>query len=442
MSDQVNFLVLDISFLPEKNKPMNPIIEIKNIGKKYNITHQRGGYIALRDVLMNVIKSPFSFLKTKARQVIGFEKKEEFWALKDVNFAVQKGETIGIIGSNGAGKSTLLKILSQITPPTEGEIVMHGKVASLLEVGTGFHPELTGRENIFLNGAILGMKKKEIAKKFDEIVEFAGIEKFLDTPVKYYSSGMYVRLAFSVAAHMEPDILLVDEVLAVGDADFQKKCLGKMGEVTTKDGRTILFISHNMSAIKTLCKRTILLEKGRVVMIGETDDVVAHYLSSSQTDQKATYKFARQDSAASINNLSIFDEEGSARSELSIGENFYIKTEFTCKTKIDNAVLAILFYSPERDLLLYSTDADTTGKSNSYAEGSYSATVEVPAFLFNVGRHSFDVMLCTPNVETYGEQKGLGFEIVNTNNPRSGLFWRNHPGKTAVHLPYKIHKEK
>jgi len=258
---------------------MEPIIEVKNIGKKYNIVHQRGGYIALRDVLMNVLKAPFFFLKTKARQMTGFEKKEEFWALKNISFSVKRGEIVGIIGANGAGKSTLLKILSQITPPTEGEIILQGRVSSLLEVGTGFHLELTGRENIFLNGAILGMKKKEIVKKFDEIVEFAGIGKFLDTPVKYYSSGMYVRLAFSVAAHMEPDILIVDEVLAVGDAEFQKKSLGKMEEATKHEGRTILFVSHNMDAIKSLCSRCILLSGGRVEEIGPTAEVVASYLA-------------------------------------------------------------------------------------------------------------------------------------------------------------------
>lgn len=257
---------------------MAPIIEIKNIGKKYNITHQRGGYIALRDVLTSIAKSPFQFLKHKAKQVAGMEIKEEFWALKDVSFEVQKGEVIGIIGSNGAGKSTLLKILSQITPPTTGEIRINGRVGSLLEVGTGFHPELTGRENIMLNGAILGMKKREIIKKFDAIVEFAGIDKFLDTPVKYYSSGMYVRLAFSVAAHMEPDILIVDEVLAVGDAEFQKKCLGKMEEVTKTEGRTILFVSHNMAAVKRLCTRCVLLNKGKIESIGDNEQIINKYL--------------------------------------------------------------------------------------------------------------------------------------------------------------------
>lgn len=259
---------------------MEPIIQVKNIGKKYSIKHYQGKYVALRDVIMTLLRSPFRFIYKKARVIAGIETKEEFWALKDINFDVMAGEVIGIIGRNGAGKSTLLKILTGITPPSSGEIRMRGHVASLLEVGTGFHPELTGRENMFLNGAILGMKKKDIAQKFDQIVEFAGIEKFIDTPVKYYSSGMYVRLAFSVAAHMEPDILLVDEVLAVGDAEFQKKCLGKMEEVTRKDGRTILFVSHNMAAIQSLCKKCILIEKGKIKLIGDTEVVVNQYLNS------------------------------------------------------------------------------------------------------------------------------------------------------------------
>ena len=259
-----------------------PIIEVKNIGKKYNINHRQGGYVALRDVLTNIFSNPFRFLKQKTKSMVGLVKTEEFWALKDVSFSVEKGEVVGIIGRNGAGKSTLLKILSQITPPTTGEIRINGRVGSLLEVGTGFHPELTGRENIFLNGAILGMEKSQIIKKFDEIVEFSGIEKFLDTPVKYYSSGMYVRLAFSVAAHMEPDVLIIDEVLAVGDADFQKKCLGKMDEITKKDGRTILFVSHNMGAVEQLCKRCILLKNGEITMIGKTSEVVHSYIKDTK----------------------------------------------------------------------------------------------------------------------------------------------------------------
>lgn len=257
---------------------VNPIIEVNNISKKYQIAHQRGGYVALRDVLANIASRPLRFAKDKVKTAISTMTKEEFWAIKDVSFSVNAGEVVGIIGKNGAGKSTLLKILTGITPPTMGEAVMRGRVASLLEVGTGFHPELTGRENIFLNGAILGMTRRDMAKNFDAIVEFADVEQFLDTPVKYYSSGMYVRLAFSVAAHLEPDILLVDEVLAVGDAEFQKKCLGKMEEVTKKDGRTILFVSHNMVAVQQLCQKTILLEHGRVKMIGPTERVVRAYL--------------------------------------------------------------------------------------------------------------------------------------------------------------------
>ena len=274
---------------------MIPIIEIKDLSKRYDITHQRGGYVALRDVIAGVFKNPFKFLKHKTKIILGRETKEEFWALKDINFTVHKGEAIGIIGANGAGKSTLLKILSKITPPTTGEVILRGRVASLLEVGTGFHPELTGRENIFLNGAILGMSSKEMAKKFDDIVKFSGVEKFLDTPVKRYSSWMYVRLAFSVAAHMEPDILIVDEVLAVGDAEFQKKCLGKMDEVAQTEGRTVLFVSHNMSAIQSLCQKTILLENGKIKMIGDTTKVVAGYLENNPLTQNEESLRARRD---------------------------------------------------------------------------------------------------------------------------------------------------
>ena len=280
---------------------MNPIIEVKNISKKYNINHQNGRYIALRDIMGNAVKNPFGFLKRKTKETLGLIKKEEFWALKDLNFEINQGEVVGIIGRNGAGKSTLLKIISRITPPTTGEIKIKGSVGSLLEVGTGFHPELTGKENIFLNGAILGMPKKEIVKKFDQIVDFAGIEKFLDTPVKYYSSGMYVRLAFSVAAHLEPDILLVDEVLAVGDAEFQKKCLGKMQEVTQKEGRTILFVSHNIAAVKAICNRGILLHEGRIKFSGEISEVIGQYLnSSSNASQSEPLSQRRREAKCSL----------------------------------------------------------------------------------------------------------------------------------------------
>ena len=251
-----------------------PIIEVKHLSKEYQIGMDRT-YKRFTESFTNAVRHPVRTL----RGLTG--PKETFWALKDINFEVERGEVLGIIGRNGAGKSTLLKILSRITYPTEGEIVMRGRVGSLLEVGTGFHPELTGRENIYFNGAILGMKKCEIEDKFDEIVKFSGVEKFLDTPVKRYSSGMNVRLAFSVAAHLDPEILLVDEVLAVGDAEFQKKCLGKMGEVAS-EGRTVLFVSHNMGAITSLCSRTILVENGKIKQDGESSIVISSYLSGGR----------------------------------------------------------------------------------------------------------------------------------------------------------------
>lgn len=257
---------------------MSSVIAVENLSKKYIIGHQkRERYTALRDVLADGAKRFTNKLIHPFAAPVNDPTHEEFWALKDVSFDIQQGDRVGIIGRNGAGKSTLLKILSRITEPTSGKVSIKGRVASLLEVGTGFHPELTGRENIFLNGAILGMSKMEIKSKFDEIVAFAEVEKFLDTPVKRYSSGMYVRLAFAVAAHLEPEILIVDEVLAVGDAQFQKKCLGKMQDVSTQ-GRTILFVSHSMAAIRNLCTRAIFLDNGRVRSIGETEAVIAEYL--------------------------------------------------------------------------------------------------------------------------------------------------------------------
>lgn len=266
---------------------MSNVITVKNLGKKYTLRHQQQeSYTALRDVITNGVSaigkkilSPFTLHSSPSTAF-----KEDFWALKDVSFEVKQGDRIGIIGRNGAGKSTLLKILSRITEPTTGSVRIKGRVASLLEVGTGFHPELTGRENIFLNGAILGMSRLEIKKKFDEIVDFAEIEKFLDTPVKRYSSGMYVRLAFAVAAHLEPEILVVDEVLAVGDAQFQKKCLGKMEDVAAKEGRTVLFVSHNMAAVQQLCSRCVLLNNGYVRLISDSNTVVAHYYSFGSGD--------------------------------------------------------------------------------------------------------------------------------------------------------------
>lgn len=247
-----------------------PIIEVQNVSKKYKIGTKQP-YYSIRDSIAGLFKKPSS-------------EEKNFWALKDIFFKVNQGEVLGIIGRNGAGKSTLLKILSQITPPTAGKIILRGRVASLLEVGTGFHPELTGRENIYLNGSILGMKRQEIKKKFDEIVDFSEIEEFLDTPVKHYSSGMYTRLAFAVAAHLEPEILIVDEVLAVGDVKFQSKCLGKMSSIS-KEGRTILFVSHNLNAIQNLCPRSILLDRGKIVKAGPTDEVINQYVGKIKCNE-------------------------------------------------------------------------------------------------------------------------------------------------------------
>ncbi len=269
-----------------------PVISAENLSKRYLVGHiaERGGlfsYTSLRDVvgreIHNAARKTADFLR--GRQVVPGDAVEEFWALKDVSFEVQEGEVLGIIGRNGAGKSTLLKILSRITEPTAGRVSLRGRVASLLEVGTGFHPELTGRENIYLNGAILGMSRAEIRKKFDEIVAFAEVERFLDTPVKRYSSGMYVRLAFAVAAHLEPEILVVDEVLAVGDAEFQKKCLSKMDDVSRRDGRTVLFVSHNMGIVTSLCPTAIWLDHGSICERGPAREVIGEYLSHRTADR-------------------------------------------------------------------------------------------------------------------------------------------------------------
>jgi lipopolysaccharide transport system ATP-binding protein len=256
------------------------VIKVSSLGKQYRIGGASKPYKTIRESVTDLALSPFRKIKASLTKV---DDSDTFWALKDVNFEVNRGEVVGIIGRNGAGKSTLLKILSRITEPTEGQVEIDGRVGSLLEVGTGFHPELTGRENIYLNGAILGMKRTEIARKFDEIVAFAETEKFLDTPVKFYSSGMYTRLAFAVAAHLEPEILIVDEVLAVGDAQFQKKCMGKMGEVA-KHGRTVLFVSHNMGALVNLCPRAIWLSSGKLALDGKSSEVVGAYIRSGRQD--------------------------------------------------------------------------------------------------------------------------------------------------------------
>jgi lipopolysaccharide transport system ATP-binding protein len=286
------------------------IISARNLSKRYIIGHQRNGGDGLRHRLENAVRHPFKWFVDRKRQLQAT--REEFWALKDVSFEIKQGEVVGIIGRNGAGKSTLLKVLSRITEPTSGRVEIDGRVASLLEVGTGFHQELTGRENIFLNGAILGMTKAEIKRKFDEIVAFSEVERFLDTPVKHYSSGMYVRLAFAVAAHLEPEILIVDEVLAVGDVEFQRKCLGRMSHVA-HSGRTVLFVSHNMAAVQSLCRSAILLENGRVRAIGSPAELIPSYASnlSAKSFPVADRTDREGNGQVRIENFRILDSEGS-----------------------------------------------------------------------------------------------------------------------------------
>jgi lipopolysaccharide transport system ATP-binding protein len=415
---------------------MNPVIEVKNIGKKYNIIHEQGRYLALRDVLMNVLRSPFSILKSKVKRATGLEKKEEYWALKNINFTVNKGEVIGIIGRNGAGKSTLLKILSQITPPTTGEVRITGRVGSLLEVGTGFHPELTGRENIMLNGAILGMTKKEIIKKFDQIVEFAGIEKFLDTPVKYYSSGMYVRLAFSVAAHMEPDILIIDEVLAVGDTEFQKKCLGKMDEITKKEGRTILFVSHNMGAIEQLCNRCILLENSGIKLTGETQKVIDSYITNRRENTPADFSYRlNPNKDAGITKISILNKEQNLSSKIPLSEPFTIVIEYEFLRPINNALLIIIFYF-RNEYLFLSAESDETMKLKDYLPGKYITKVSIPAHLFNVGHYTFEVAIHRPYEIDFDRKTNIDLEILDINDPKSVIFRGNKFGPLSVILSY------
>lgn len=371
---------------------MSAILEVKNLSKKYQISHRQGGYVALRDVLAAVLKHPLAFLGAKTKAAVGRQKKEEFWALKDVNFDVYQGEVIGIIGHNGAGKSTLLKILSKITPPTTGEIRLRGRVGSLLEVGTGFHPELTGRENIYMNGAILGMLRSEIIRKFDAIVEFAGIEKFIDTPVKFYSSGMYTRLAFSVAAHMEPDILIIDEVLAVGDAEFQKKCLGKMEEVTKKEGRTILFVSHNMTAIKKLCQRCVVLDRGQIVFIGETEKALAEYThrqsaGTLKANQGEYNKNRRGSGTLSLTKINILDKNEIKRNTFEQNEVVRFNIEYEVYQEMQGLHVTICFFSSQsRDLLL--TDMRYEVKSEVLKKGEKgSVIVEVQLTAIRPGEY-------------------------------------------------------
>lgn len=349
------------------------IIKVDGLGKRYIISHESGErYTALRDVISRKAKK----LVKGAQQQL--PSKEEFWALKDVSFEVKKGEAVGVIGRNGAGKSTLLKVLSRITEPTHGRIEINGRIASLLEVGTGFHPELTGRENVFLNGAILGMSRVEIKRKFDEIIDFSGVEKFLDTPVKRYSSGMYVRLAFAVAAHLEPEILVVDEVLAVGDVEFQKKCLGKMNEVSKNEGRTVLFVSHNISAIKTLCTSGIFLMNGKVRKTGDINDVMGEYLAIGITEADKDF-ITVTDSVLDITDFYCTRENGDKTDTFKTSENIHVVIKTDIKTAVPQLRVGFDLLNSKMEVLFRSFDDDIDTISRQ--TGKHTITGVIPADL-------------------------------------------------------------
>jgi lipopolysaccharide transport system ATP-binding protein len=373
-------------------------ITVENLSKSYLLGHEsvRREY-TLRDV---VAREARNFARKAAdllhgRQIIEGDEIEEFWALKNITFEVKEGEILGIIGSNGAGKSTLLKILSRITEPTEGRVTVRGRVASLLEVGTGFHPELSGRDNIFLNGAILGMKRTEIRKKFDEIVGFAEVEKFIDTPIKRYSSGMYVRLAFAVAAHLEPDTLIVDEVLAVGDSEFQKKCLGKMDEVSRREGRTVLLVSHNMGVITSLCPRAIWLHKGSMHDLGESRKVVGQYLARRMQNQAAVLDL--QSSVRPYNTqgeyrLRLERLEWLCELPLRHGEAVKARVHFNARAPINEVVLGIGFSTIEgRRLLTYESDSQDGCRPDLNKPGAHFVDVEIDCLPLAPDIYSLDV---------------------------------------------------
>lgn len=348
---------------------------------------------------------------------------EWFWALQNISFGVQQGEVLGIIGRNGAGKSTLLKILSRVTTPTKGVAKVRGRIASLLEIGTGFHPELTGRENVYLNGAILGMTKAETKSKFDEIVEFSGLERFIDTPVKRYSSGMYVRLAFAVAAHLEPEILLVDEVLAVGDVEFQKKCLGKMDAVA-RGGRTILFVSHNMSAIRSLCRRTILIDKGKLLMDSSTDQTVAHYLdqnllegaiaSSEQIESRMEGQINRSNPSVRFRRIALLDENSVPKNSFDSDEDIIVSITFECLRSVQNLHILVNVVDENNFPILSTQNVDDpTITTNFYqlSQGVYDALCILPGNTFGGRRFFLTVCLVNLKTEHVTVKKILEFEV-------------------------------
>ena len=420
------------------------VIKVENLGKMYTIGHQaeRGGYTALRDVLMENARTIWSKTKDLAtgKPIIQGDTMEEVWALKDVSFEIERGDAVGIIGRNGAGKSTLLKILSRITEPTTGRVTIKGRVASLLEVGTGFHPELTGRENIYLNGTILGMTREEIKRKFDEIVAFAEVEKYLDTPVKRYSSGMYVRLAFAVAAHLEPEILVVDEVLAVGDAEFHKKCLGKMGEAA-RGGRTILFVSHNMTAVQNLCERVIWIDQGRINDDGLSGNVVSKYLNAFSSSAATECVWSDMNTAPGndqvrLRRVCVRPQNGRPTDPITVETPLVIECEFW--NLVPNAYLRLcLQMYNKQGTMVFSTVPvnEPIWNGKPFPVGLFRSICHIPGNLLNDEIHSVKLAVVENEAfEIYIQENVLGFEVVDAGY--RGASYGKWPGAVRPNLQW------
>lgn len=416
---------------------MKPAIEIRNLGKEYILAATQP-YISLRDVITGAVKNVFHSSK---------KKKEKFWALQDINTNIMPGERVGIIGRNGAGKSTLLKIISRITPPTTGEAIIRGRVGSLLEVGTGFHPELTGRENIYLNGSILGLKKAEIKKQLDAIIDFSGVEKFIDTPLKHYSSGMQLRLAFSVAAHLEPEILLIDEVLAVGDIEFQKKCLGKMEEVSKQDGRTILFVSHNMDTIRKFCPKTIFLRSGNIVCTGETSEIINKYVGEDlQTNAEVNWPEGVYSYNKDIKLTKAFLHSSSNNSSARFDTTQPIGLTFEYQVLEDNIQYThgINLYNQENQHIFSSHDVTSELNNSKREKGFYKATVWIPGNLLPEGIFNLSIAFFRPNpVDILMHQhEALRFEVfTDFSKPNArGNYTNDFPGIVRPLLEWQAKK--
>jgi len=387
-----------------------PAIIVEGIGKRYRLGHADTRHQTFREMATGLITAPLRRLRA-ARE--GGAEGEDFWALKDINFEVRPGEVVGIIGRNGAGKSTLLKLLSRITEPTTGRIRLRGRVASLLEVGTGFHQELTGRENIYLNGAILGMKKAEIDKKFDEIVAFAETEKFLDTPVKRYSSGMYVRLAFAVAAHLEPEILIVDEVLSVGDAEFQKKCLGKMQEVSKGQGRAVLFVSHNMGTIKSLCGSACLLRKGQLAMQGSPEACIDSYISGSAVEASDGVVHFKKPPEGIIwmTEAKVGSDRGS-NGKMEMGDKLWVEVKFEADKPVKHPRLGVVIFTPGTGALFQSHERFLGGQDHPVPLMAGTIRCELGQLPLVPGQYTIGLWLGDHMFGTHVEQDALHIDVL------------------------------